>query len=259
MKITSRYIDIPSVRIDTNNIPENLRDLLPLAKKWAIGDDVKRSYFISQTSKEEKKEFLKKVLSKIDGIELWCTEQRKKIPVPDETVLFDDMMEAFRDVDQDLNNRYIIAKTKFVELGVNMSEKMKITPLGVYKVNPNKKAFKDALFTWFNNKDRANNDLGNIVLIELKIENAPKDFKISDISLEDSDQAPYDERFFGLGYKELSVNAFEIPKEKDFILCFYLHYYEPNKKLITPYGEYNLPSISNIPDKFKHLKYEYFD
>jgi hypothetical protein len=103
MKIKSRYIDIPDVVIDINNIPENLRDLLPLAKKWAIGDDVERSYFISQTSKEEKKEFLKKVLSKIDGIELWCTEQRKKIPCPDEAVLYGDMTEAAKDVEYDIN------------------------------------------------------------------------------------------------------------------------------------------------------------
>jgi hypothetical protein len=40
MKIKSRYIDIPDVVIDINNIPENLRDLLPLAKIWAIGDDI---------------------------------------------------------------------------------------------------------------------------------------------------------------------------------------------------------------------------
>lgn len=104
MKITSRYIDIPSVKIDTNNISENLRDLLPLAKEWAIGDDVERSYFISQTSKKEKKEFLKKVLPKIDEIERWCTRQREKTPVPDEAVLFDEMMEIARDIEYDLDH-----------------------------------------------------------------------------------------------------------------------------------------------------------
>lgn len=110
MKITSRYIDIPNVKIDTNNIPENLRDLLPLAKEWAIGDDVERSYFISQKSKKEKEEFIKKILSSIDEIEQWCTKQREKTPVPDEVVLFDDMMEAARDVEYNIDNSSWISK-----------------------------------------------------------------------------------------------------------------------------------------------------
>lgn len=99
MKITSRYIDIPGVVINNNKIPENLRGLLPLAKKWAIGDDAERENFIKKATIEEKKHFVEKILPKIDEINEWCDKLRALTPVPDEGVLFDDMMEAWRDVE----------------------------------------------------------------------------------------------------------------------------------------------------------------
>jgi len=101
MEITSRLVDElrqMNISIKPNSVPENLRDLLPLAEKWAIGDDVERDYFVHTVSEEEKKEFIDKVWPRMDEIETWCSTQRDKTPVPNEALLFDMMAEAAAEV-----------------------------------------------------------------------------------------------------------------------------------------------------------------
>ncbi len=51
-------------------VPENLRDLLPLAEKWGIADDIIRNDFQEKASDEEKKE----LVNALDGKWLEITE-----------------------------------------------------------------------------------------------------------------------------------------------------------------------------------------
>lgn len=60
--LASRYADQPGVSIDEQNVPKQLRALLPLARIWAIGDDVERSDFMEQASFEEKKDLVDMVV-----------------------------------------------------------------------------------------------------------------------------------------------------------------------------------------------------
>ena len=53
---------------------------------------------MNTVSEEEKKEFIKKVWPRMDEIEKWCSAQSKKIPIPNEVVLFDQMSEAAAEV-----------------------------------------------------------------------------------------------------------------------------------------------------------------
>jgi hypothetical protein len=43
--------------LDPIQVPESLRDLLPLARKWGIGDDIIRYDMQGKVSKEDKEEF----------------------------------------------------------------------------------------------------------------------------------------------------------------------------------------------------------
>jgi len=97
-KITSRYADSPGVVIDPLRVPEDLRDLLPLAKKWAIGDDVERSEFRKSVPVAERKELFDRVFPKWDQLEQYCAEKRNEVPVPDEVVLLDMMSEAVAEI-----------------------------------------------------------------------------------------------------------------------------------------------------------------
>jgi hypothetical protein len=61
----------PNIKLDSNNVPENLRDLIPYAEKWGISDDIIRSDFQKKASKEEKLEFKKKISGRVDQINEW--------------------------------------------------------------------------------------------------------------------------------------------------------------------------------------------
>lgn len=96
--VTSRYGDNPDVTIDLSNIPEELHEIIPYAKLWAIGDDVERSNYVSVVPLEEKKAFVDKVKPLFDTIERYCNENRDQAPVPDEVVLLDMMCETYTEL-----------------------------------------------------------------------------------------------------------------------------------------------------------------
>ncbi|MDQ7781672.1 MAG: hypothetical protein RDU20_02255 [Desulfomonilaceae bacterium] len=96
--ITSRYAEAPDVVIDPMKVPEDLRDLVPLAKKWAIGDDVERAHFRDSVPATERRELIDMVSPKWDRLEQYCAAGRNEVPVPDEVVLFDMMAEAASEI-----------------------------------------------------------------------------------------------------------------------------------------------------------------
>jgi len=96
--ITSRYADNPDVTIDPDKIPEPIRSILPFAKDWAIGDDKERTEYEASLSVEDLKLFVDAVWPKMDAIEDYCSKHRGDVPVPDEVVLLDMMMEAVTEV-----------------------------------------------------------------------------------------------------------------------------------------------------------------
>ncbi len=97
-EITSRYAEAPDVVIDPMKVPEDLRDLLPLAKKWAIGDDVERAHFRDSVPATERRELIDIVSPKWDRLEQYCPARRDEVAVPDEVVLFDMMAEAATEI-----------------------------------------------------------------------------------------------------------------------------------------------------------------
>lgn len=55
------FYKIPDERIFKKNIPENLRSLIPLLKKWSIPDDSEREQLLEETSEKQKKKLVKTV------------------------------------------------------------------------------------------------------------------------------------------------------------------------------------------------------
>ena len=75
----SRYADDEGMVLDPVKVPEDLRDLIPLAKKWAIGDEVERDVFERLASFEEKKEFIDSVWPRMKRIEEFCAPLRGQL------------------------------------------------------------------------------------------------------------------------------------------------------------------------------------
>ncbi len=89
MKVTSRYADIPQVKIDPAKVPEEFRHLIPLAKEWSLGDDVELDAYIAAASAEKRKEFVAAFAPHFDALWKWHQACEDMVPQPDELVLFD--------------------------------------------------------------------------------------------------------------------------------------------------------------------------
>jgi len=89
MTITSRYADDPRVIIDSNQVPEPFRHLIPLAKQWSIGDDVELESYFKTRTQQENRELVEMFTPYQEGLWQWHLSCKDMIPQPDELVLFD--------------------------------------------------------------------------------------------------------------------------------------------------------------------------
>jgi hypothetical protein len=58
-------------KLDPDQVPESLRDLLPLAAKWGIGDDIIRSDLQSKVGVDEKQELQEALKGRSAAITRW--------------------------------------------------------------------------------------------------------------------------------------------------------------------------------------------
>ena len=70
------------------NLPEHLRGLLPLAKKWGIGDDVERTEALKRASGEELKALRGAVQTHGAAITQWLDSFGSGALMPDEAAAF---------------------------------------------------------------------------------------------------------------------------------------------------------------------------
>jgi hypothetical protein len=58
-------------KLNASKVPEEFRDLVPLAQKWGIGDDIIRDDLQSKASEEEKANLAKALGNRADAISQW--------------------------------------------------------------------------------------------------------------------------------------------------------------------------------------------
>lgn len=97
-------------------------------------------------------------------------------------------------------------------------------------------------------------EITSAVLIELLVTNPDQRFDLSDFHQTGSDQAAYDEVYLTEdGQSIMSDVSFDGPKSENFRLAFFLHYFEPDKPLITSYGKLTLPPVQEMPERLIKL------
>jgi hypothetical protein len=79
---------------DIAQVPEHLRDLLPLAVKWGIGDDVARSEFAEQVTDDEKQELQNALRGRTDAVTAWLDQAQQQMPAPYASCHMTRMLEA---------------------------------------------------------------------------------------------------------------------------------------------------------------------
>ncbi len=89
---------------DESKVPPELRDLIPLAKKWGVGDDLIRGELVRRASPEERAELVARVAPRedqiLDYIESfgWLSAEN---PLPDEAARLMYLTDAMREVPVD--------------------------------------------------------------------------------------------------------------------------------------------------------------
>ena len=64
-------VEHPDISIDQANVPQDLRDLIPFAEQWGIGDDDIRSRYEDTVSGEEKERFRAALAGRTTRVTEW--------------------------------------------------------------------------------------------------------------------------------------------------------------------------------------------
>lgn len=84
----------PEISIQPERVLKNLRDLIPLAEKWGIGDDIIREDFENKASREEKEEFKAKLKGRTKEVTRWLDSFAEGSAMSDEAGHFMHMLQA---------------------------------------------------------------------------------------------------------------------------------------------------------------------
>jgi len=84
----------PTIRLNPVNVPDSLRDLIPMAEKWGIGDDVIRYDFEEKASQADKDEFRNRLRGRTAAVTAWLDSYRPDKPMSEEAAAFMYMLEA---------------------------------------------------------------------------------------------------------------------------------------------------------------------
>jgi len=82
------------INIVSENVPKHLRDLIPMAEKWGIGDDIIRDDFETKTSIDEKQEFKKMLTGRTQQVTDWLDSFKDGLDMTVEAGHFMYMLEA---------------------------------------------------------------------------------------------------------------------------------------------------------------------
>ena len=61
----------PEIHIDPELVPESLRDLIPMAEKWGIGDDIIRGDVCDRATEDERKAFQDALRGRLNAVTAW--------------------------------------------------------------------------------------------------------------------------------------------------------------------------------------------
>jgi tetratricopeptide (TPR) repeat protein len=91
------WSDRADVQVDPQLVPEPLRALVPHARKWGIGDDVSRAYFVERASRKEKAALRKALAPHLDAVNAWLdTSPAEKFTNEQTALLY--LLEAFEEM-----------------------------------------------------------------------------------------------------------------------------------------------------------------
>jgi hypothetical protein len=78
----------PEIKLNPNDVPTDLSDLIPLAEKWGIGDDIIRNDYQVKASQSEKEELKSCLKGRLERINEWLDSYTDGIEMSNEAAAF---------------------------------------------------------------------------------------------------------------------------------------------------------------------------
>jgi hypothetical protein len=88
----------PVIRLDPENVPSSLRDLIPLAETWGIGDDIMRLDFEEKASDAAKRALVSSLGGRIPDVQEWLRSQPAGTGMSEEAAAFMYLLSAWDEV-----------------------------------------------------------------------------------------------------------------------------------------------------------------
>jgi len=95
MKKPLLYIQLPGVKVDENNFPEELRCLVPMAKKWCYVNEDALYQHLNDSGLEQIEAFVTACKRSEPKLGNYCFETAHPCPVPHEAVLLQIMFDNY--------------------------------------------------------------------------------------------------------------------------------------------------------------------
>ncbi|MGE0455811.1 MAG: hypothetical protein AB7O37_19015 [Vicinamibacteria bacterium] len=84
----------PAIRLDPRKVPAELRDLVPLAETWGIGDDIIRFDLVQKAPESAQRELMDGLDGRTDAVQAWLRSQPEGTALSDEAAAFMSMLSA---------------------------------------------------------------------------------------------------------------------------------------------------------------------
>lgn len=126
---------------------------------------------------------------------------------------------------------------------------------GVYKVQASSEAYKDAMSSR-GDEEYVKGELSSLVLVEMEVKNADHRFDLGDFKQPHTECVPYDESYLDIVTGHVMESS--RPDISDFVVVFFLHFFDHTQPLETPYGKLSLPVASALPERLTWKEYIYW-
>ena len=93
-ELKAQILDEFAQTLDPKTVPNNLRDLIPFAERWGIGDDIARGDLVRVSSATERQRLVNALRGRSANVRLWLDSFPDGRSMPESAVAFMYMLDA---------------------------------------------------------------------------------------------------------------------------------------------------------------------
>ena len=123
--------------------------------------------------------------------------------------------------------------------------------IGTYRVSVAEEELRFVTEEVTGSEERTQEEVGSLALLEIEVRGASENFDVGLFHQAGSEQAPYDERYFSVDGAQ--VFGSDRPEVPDFRVCFFLHYFDAAKPVISPDGELVPSGLADLPERLAEI------